>query len=345
MEFSIGKQSLQCPYCGFVKTIALGDSASVTEQDYHAALARIAEQRAERVDDAFTAHEVRCTSCGATVQFVGTLTSQHCPYCGTPLQLADVHDAGEGIAVDGVLAFQVTRDGAQKQLHAWVRSRWFAPTRFKRQDLVEKLSGIYTPYWTYDAMTFTRYTGQRGEHYWVTVGTGKNRRRVRKTRWYPAAGDFQLFFDDLLVVATRDLPKQRVDALEPWPLYRCVPFTRELLAGFFARTYDLELDDGFQEADARIAAAIESEVRQRIGGDTQRIHSIETRHDAITYKHLLLPVWMLAYRFRQKVYQVVINAATGEVQGDRPYSAVKITLAILAGLAAVGTVALIAAHR
>jgi hypothetical protein len=84
-------------------------------------------------------------------------------------------------------------------------------------------------------------------------------------------------------------------------------------------------------------AALEVDVRQRIGGDEQRITSMHPAFSAITFKHLLLPVWLLAYRYHEKVYQVMINAATGEVQGERPWSWVKITFAVLLGvIAAVG---------
>jgi hypothetical protein len=182
-------------------------------------------------------------------------------------------------------------------------------------------------------MTFTRYTGQRGEYYWVTVGSGKNRRRVQRVRWYPASGAFQRFFDDVLVVAGRGLPDKRITELAPWPLGECGPFNPQVLAGFLARTYDVPLHEGFDDAKGQIAVVIEQEVRQRIGGDTQMVHDIDTRHDAVTYKHLLLPIWMLAYRYRDKSYQVVVNACTGEVQGDRPYSWIKITLAAIAAAA------------
>jgi hypothetical protein len=168
------------------------------------------------------------------------------------------------------------------------------------------------------------------------VGSGKNQRRQRRTRWYPASGAFQRFFDDLLIVASTALPKKRADDLEPWPLASCRPFDAMLLSGFLARTYDVDLEIGFTEARQRMDQALEADVRQRIGGDEQRIHEINSRYEAVTYKHLLLPVWMLAYRFRDKSYQVVINAGTGEVQGDRPYSWIKITLAIFAGLSVVG---------
>lgn len=138
----------------------------------------------------------------------------------------------------------------------------------------------------------------------------------------------------MLVVAATGLPQKRISALEPWPLNKCTPFSQQVLAGFLARTYDIPLDDGFVAGKTLMDTAITVEVKRRIGGDVQRIDSIHTRHDAITYKHLLLPVWMLAYRYGKKSYQVVVNAGTGEVQGDRPYSWIKITLTVLAGAAA-----------
>ncbi len=173
----------------------------------------------------------------------------------------------------------------------------------------------------------------------MTVGSGKKRRRVRRTRWYPASGAFQRFFDDILCIAGTGLPEKRITALEPWPLNRCVPFQEALLAGFLAKTYDVSLEDGFDDARQRIDKALYADVCQAIGGDTQRVHRVGTRYDAITFKHLLLPVWMMAYRFRQKSFQVVVNAATGEVQGDRPYSWVKILLASIASLAGAGALA------
>ena len=106
-----------------------------------------------------------------------------------------------------------------------------------------------------------------------------------------------------------------------------------MLAGFFARTYDVPLEDGFTTARQRIESALSADVRQRIGGDVQNVSSQQTNYSAITFKHLLLPIWLLAYRYREKPYRVMINAVTGEVSGERPYSAIKIISAVLCGLA------------
>jgi hypothetical protein len=138
------------------------------------------------------------------------------------------------------------------------------------------------------------------------------------------------------------MPAKLVNRLEPWPLHDVVPFNQEMLAGSLARIYDVELDDGFSEARRRIEAAIAHEVRQRIGGDEQRVRAINTRYDAITFKHLLLPVWLLAYRFHEKPYRVMVNARTGEVQGERPVSWVKITLTALGGAIVAAAIAFFA---
>ncbi|MEX0704777.1 MAG: hypothetical protein WD069_21950 [Planctomycetales bacterium] len=342
LVFHIGQQKLKCPYCGFEKEIALDEEAAIVEQDFHAILQRVAEQRR---DGTYEAHredaqkEVRCDGCGGTVLFTGSLTSSECPYCGSPIQIEDAHTAESRIPVDGVLGFLVAEHIAKKDLAEWVRSRWFAPTEFRKRGVQGRFNGVYLPYWTFDSLTLTRYRGERGEHYYVTVGTGKNQRQERRTRWYPASGTFQRFFDDVLVTACRGLNGKLVRGLEPWPLDKCLPFNREMLAGYLARTYEVELDGGFVEARRRIDEALREDVGARIGGDTQRIHSIDTRHDALTFKHLLLPVWLLAYRFHDKPYQVLVNAATGEIQGERPWSWVKIALAVLAALAVAGGLA------
>ncbi len=336
LTFHVGAQSLKCPYCGFAKAIELVEGVEIEEQDFQAMLERIAQRRTEGASQEEGVKEVRCSSCGAAVRFTGPITSTECAYCGAPLQLEGAHDSPSRVPVDGVLAFKVEREKARSNLAEWVRTRWFAPNDFKARGVQGRFNGVYMPYWTFDTLTANRYSGQRGEHYWVTTGSGKSRRRVRRTRWYPASGSFQHFFDDMLVVAASGVPTERLVTLEPWPLKECVPFNQEMLAGFVARTYDVELGVGFALAKIEMNKAVEAEVRARIGGDEQRIHSINTAYQAVTYKHLLLPVWMLAYRYRDKTYQVVVNAGTGEVQGDRPYSWIKITLAILGGAAIVG---------
>ena len=157
-----------------------------------------------------------------------------------------------------------------------------------------------------------------------------------RTRWIFRSGVHQRFFDDITIPAATGWPAPRLEALEPWPIEHCRPFEQAFLAGYLASTYDVELDDGFALARQRADAALRSDVRRAIGGDQQRISSINTQYDAITFKHLLLPVWTLVYRYHGKPYQVFVNAGTGEVQGDRPWSWIKILMAIVCAAGAVG---------
>lgn len=334
LEFHITQQSLKCPFCGFAKSLQVDEANAVTEQDLQQMLQKLSGFRAKGVADEVKTQELRCDSCGGTVMFSGTLTSTECPYCASPIQRNQVHGSVERVPVDGVLPFKVNKDNAQDSLKKWVKSRWFAPNDFKKRGATGKFTGVYMPYWTFNSMTSNAYSGERGEHHYVTVGSGDKKRQERQTRWYPASGHFNKFFDDVLVCAGSGLPDNRTQALEPWPLTECVPFNQEVLAGLFARTYDIPLRNGFQQGKERMDVAIRAEARRQIGGDEQRVHSVNSQYCAITYKHLLLPVWLMAYRYNQKVFQVIVNAATGEVQGERPHSAVKIALAVIGGLLA-----------
>ena len=341
LTFDIGSQGLKCPFCGHEEPVEPPADAAIEERGYEAMLETLRE-RHERGADGTGTHqyegmrEVRCRSCGGTVLFRGTTVGTECPYCASPIQIDAAEQAKDRIAVDALLPFKVDHDRAGKHLAAWVASRWFAPNDFRRRGVKGKFNGVYFPFWTFDSLTHTRYSGQRGEHYTVTVGSGKNRRTVTRTRWYPASGSFERFFDDTLVAAGEGVNPGLIRSLEPWPLPDAAPYDQRLLAGFLTRTYDIELAEGFRRADERMRQALTHDVRRRIGGDVQRIASMEVRHRAITFKHVLLPVWLMAYRYRDAPHQVVVNAVTGRVSGERPYSWVKIFFAVLAGLIAAG---------
>lgn len=338
LKFHIGEQQLQCPFCGYEKAIEIADDAVIDEQDFHAMLVRVEELHGKDRDPDEGQYEVQCGSCAGTVLFVGTLTSTECPYCASPIQRDKIQVAKNRIPCDGVLPFKVEKETARINLSQWVKSRWFAPNDFSKKGIDGKFNGIYLPYWTYDSMTTTRYIGQRGEHYYVTVGSGKNRRRVQKTRWHHASGTFQRFFDDVLVLADQGLSRDMIRNLEPWPLQECLPYNQQVLAGCLAKTYDVGLEEGFEHARERIDSALRRDVLSRIGGDDQRIQSINCNYDAIMFKHLLLPVWLMVYRYQDKPFQVMINAATGEVQGERPWSWVKIGLVVVTTMVVLGVI-------
>ncbi|HVF56184.1 MAG TPA: hypothetical protein VM934_08535 [Pyrinomonadaceae bacterium] len=325
---------LVCPYCGRREQIAARDDARVEERDYEEYLRLSDAQMTTLADDAL---EVQCQACGAVVTFTPPEVAGECGFCGSKI-VAQAAAANPIVAPEGVLPFHVTQETATASIRGWLASLWFAPNALKRLASQESIGGVYIPFWTYDAYTVTDYTGERGEYYYVTEhyterdaqGNDVQRtRQVRHTRWYSASGNVSRWFDDMLIPATKSLPPERLAALEPWDLSALKAYEPAYLSGYKAQRYQVNLPEGFELARQSAAPVIESDVRKDIGGDEQRIHDLSTQYSAITFKHLLLPVYVGAYRFNAKVYQVVVNGRTGEVQGERPYSVWKILFFVL----------------
>jgi len=204
------------------------------------------------------------------------------------------------------------------------------------------MQGIYVPYWTFDANTKSAYQGERGTVYYETqtvVQNGKRQQvKVPRIRWQAVSGRVARFFDDVLVLASTALPKRFTDGLEPWDLAALIPYAPEYLAGFRAEGYSVDLEAGFVEARAHMDAVIARDVRFDIGGDRQQIHDIQTEVRAVTFKHILLPVWLAAYKYRGQTYRFVVNGRNGRVQGERPWSMWKIALAVAFGALLAGII-------
>jgi hypothetical protein len=160
-------------------------------------------------------------------------------------------------------------------------------------------------------------------------------RQVRKIRWTFVSGSVSHWFDDVLVPASNTLPKKYVVRLEPWDTQNLVPFDEKFLSGYKAESYQVDLKQGFEEAKGIMDVTIRQLIRNHIGGDEQRIHTVDTKYSRITFKHALFPLYISAYQFRNKIYRFLVNARTGEVQGERPYSFWKIFFFVLAIIAVI----------
>jgi hypothetical protein len=209
---------------------------------------------------------------------------------------------------------------------------------------------VYVPYWTYDAMTYTAYRGERGDNYQDTEtyterdaqgNSVTKTRTVTRIRWWPASGQVEHFFDDVLVCGSRSVPSDLVTALEPWDLENLEGFRPEFLGGFTTERYAVGLREGFREAKGLMAPTIEHVIRRDIGGDHQRIDWRRTDYTAVTFKHLLLPVWVAHYRYHDRLFQILVNGRTGKVSGERPWSAWKIAGLVILILLAIALVSLV----
>jgi DNA-directed RNA polymerase subunit RPC12/RpoP len=339
LRFAPGQTQLVCNHCGHVQAIpARKVGSALRELDLAAALHD--DLPASAMEEVRTTN---CPNCGAQVEFDGQTFATECPFCATPLVAAA--GSHRQIKPQALVPFALTEDAARRSMTAWLGRLWFAPSGLV--DYARKgraMNGVYVPFWTFDADTQSRYSGQRGDHYYetrmvtVTVNGRREQRaqQVRHTRWTPASGRVARRFDDVLVSAATSLPPHLGDELTPWDLGALVPYHTDYLAGFRAEGYTIGLQDGHATARARMAQVIQADVRADIGGDEQRVGSVETRHSAETFKHILLPVWMAAYKYNGKSYRFVVNGQTGEVQGERPWSVWKILFAVLCVALAAG---------
>ncbi len=341
LAFQPGTTHLRCPYCGTENDIPVeaANDDHLVEHDYLAAL----EEENRRQEDGSTADSadaVKCGFCGAITTITERKTSDLCPYCGHPLAMQNVFKFK--LNIQAVLPFDIDADKALSIYNAWLGGLWFAPNDFKRRATRgEAMKGVYMPYFTYDAATRTQYVGQRGDAYYVTKmvpvtvngKTSMQPRQIRQIRWTRVRGIVGVGFDDILVPASQSVPMAIQYDLQPWDLEKLLPFRQEFLSGFVTETYQTSLKDGFEEAKQLMEPQINGAVARDIGGDEQRVEQKRTDYDRVTFKHILLPVWLSAYAYGGKTYRFTVNARTGHISGERPYSAVKIALAVLAGLA------------
>jgi hypothetical protein len=286
-------------------------------------------------------------TCAAVVLLEDRVAADRCPYCGTFLE-SKPEAARDMIAPEGLLPFAVEQRKANAAFARWIAGLWFAPNALKKLADLGRLHGTYVPFWTFDSMTYSYYTGERGDNYWETEyytetnaqgQTETKSRQVMKTRWTPVSGEVSHFFDDVLICASTSLPDRHVRVMTPDDLQGLEGFRPEYLSGFTTERYKIGPKEGFDKAKEVMDGQIRQLCCRDIGGDHQRVHTVSTQHVGVTFKHVLLPVWLASYRYKEQSYRVVVNGRTGAVVGDRPYSWVKIAALVLAILAVIALIA------
>ena len=337
--YAPGTVELKCRYCGHAETITPSENG-FEELELKSYLSEMGGQsHSEEIT------MIHCKNCGADQHIGEHYKSLHCIYCSMPL-IAEETFKDDWIIPGAILPFQIDQKKAFQIFINWVKKLWFAPNKLKKASLdPQNTKGLYSPYWTFDANLFATYTGQRGTYYYVTrtAGSGKNRRTVteRRTSWTPASGTISGFIDDTLTKASKQhsgiIPKK----IANWDLKLLKPFDSSFLAGFITEKYTISLNDGHLESEKEAQKIADRWVRRDIGGDTQRVSSIDMKLSDETFKHILLPVYISAYIFKGKRYNFFVNGQTGALSGKRPYSFWKIFFFIFFIIIAISIIILI----
>jgi len=334
------KKALVCGFCGTTSPadLQLSDSGAefIQEHDLLAALRALPDSargwQAEKT-------QVRCQSCQAISVFDAGRVGQHCDFCGSSA-LVPYDEIKESIRPESLLEFRVSETQVRESIRKWYGSRWFAPNALKTRAMTDTLHGLYIPYWTFDAQVYAEWTAESGYYYYVsesyTDSNGKRAtRQVRKVRWQPSAGSLHHTFDDTLVAASRGIDSELLPKVEPFPTKELKPYNAGFLSGWVVERYQLDLGNAAHLARKRMDAETERRCAGQVPGDTHRNLYVRTDYSAQTFKHILVPVWLLTYAFRGEHFQVVINGYTGAIAGRYPKSWVKIAVVVAIVVAAV----------
>lgn len=329
-EWNPARQLLVCPFCGTSAPFDVKADGTIVEHDLAKALREMPE--AERGWLA-AKRTVKCQSCQAVSVFDAGRVGQNCDFCGSPA-LVDYEEIKAPIRPQNLLPFKVTQGHVREQIREWYASKWLAPSSLKRMALVDRVRGVYVPYWTFDAHVICPWEADAGHYYYTTETYRDNQgraqsRQVRHVRWEPAAGEVRHFFDDEPVPGTRGVSHALLAQVEPFPTAELVPYDTAFLSGFVVEQYQLVLLDASQQSEAAMTKQLYEMCAAQVPGDTYRNLNIHPVFSARTFKHILVPVWLLSYTYGNRPWQVVVNGYTGKMAGEYPKSPWKIALLVL----------------
>jgi len=333
-EWNPGKQLLVCPFCGEESPYA-GHKAvgAVAELDLITMLRDLpAEQRGWDT----ARRSVQCQSCKAVMVFDPAKVGKNCDFCGSPA-LVDYEELQSPIRPQSLLPFKISQSDVRDRMKRWYAGRWFAPNAFKHKSLIDQLHGLYVPYWTFDAQAHCEWQADSGTYYYTTETYRDNKghtrtRQVRHVRWTPAAGALDHFFDDEPVPATKGVDPTLLRQVEPFPTAEVVPYDTAFLSGFVVERYQINLEAAATASVNQMHGTLHTLCGQQVPGDTYRNLVIQPTYAKQTFKHTLLPIWLLSYTYGARTFQVVANGYTGEIAGQYPKSVWKIALVVLAAL-------------
>jgi hypothetical protein len=330
-EWNPAKQKLVCPFCGVESPYSIDrDIGKVGERDLAAGLRDSAAAEKDWKDQR---RSVQCQSCRAIMVYQVDRVGQNCEFCGSPALVA-YEEIKSPIRPEGVLPFKVDRNRVRDDIRRWWRSKWLAPGRLAKAALVDTVKSLYIPYWTFDARVHCPWDAQAGYYYYVDVegrDSKGNRvvRKERRVRWQAASGVVDHVFDDEPVPGTTGVDSNLLRQIEPFPTAECVPYDTAFLSGHVVEHYQVALTDATGASEAQMHAKLEQLCGRQVPGDTYKDLVIHPVFSARTFKHLLVPIWLLVYMFGSRSYQVVVNGYTGRMAGKYPYSPWKIAFLIL----------------
>jgi predicted RNA-binding Zn-ribbon protein involved in translation (DUF1610 family) len=326
--YSVADGGLTCTNCGYYEpphqTIA-GKGAAEFEFTVET-LERAAHGWGE------ARKELQCQSCAAYTSVSLDSLTHTCPFCGSNKVIQ--REAPQDLLRPRFLVpFKIEAGACHELTRPWLGDSWLTPRSLHRLTRVANFSGIYLPFWTFDAITQAGWQAEVGrqktERYYSN-GEWKTRTRIV---WKWETGRVKLNIDDLLLTGTGRLSAILLGQIKNFDLEELVPYEPKYLAGFQAQAYDVPLESSWETARHDMREQTRQACRNQASTSSIRNFSMALDFEQERWRYILLPVYIAVYSYQQKSYQLVINGQTGAIAGQRPVDWLKVWLAVGALLA------------
>ncbi|MCC6124750.1 MAG: zinc ribbon domain-containing protein [Pirellulales bacterium] len=279
----------------------------------------------------------QCKNCGAEVAIDPDRRSYACPFCDSNYVVEFSPEQSGRQPPEFVVGFAVPPEQALQRFREWLgRNSWFRPNDLRLAQVEGKLRGVYIPFWSFSMLAESRWAAEIGEH-WTrteTYTTRENGKTVTKTRhvteteWWDLSGGHHEYYSGYLVSGSRGLPQKDADRITPFHLAALKRYAPYFLAGWLCEEYSVARQAAEQVSRAAFEQMEQRNIAAFLPGDTYRNLQTQTEFSRIGSDLILLPIYLLSYRYRNKLYRYLLNGQTGKAAGDKPLSAWRVGLAI-----------------
>lgn len=284
----------------------------------------------------------KCPNCGGEVELGGFQTANQCPFCGATniVKLQDI----KGLKPDSILPFKVSKQSACDFGKKWLKKKLFAPSPYKKSIKADNFKGVYIPSFSFNADSYSTFQGRLGERRTRTVGSGNNKRVETYIYWYNVSGKDSRAFVNMMVEASPQIRQKDLDKLQPFDVGFTEAYSREYIAGFLAERYDSSLDDSFGIARDKMDVLIRKAILARYHADEVDYLNVSTKYSDIKFRYTLLPLWVCAYKYKEKLYRFLVNGRTGKSTGKTPVSGTRVGVFAFSIASVIAAIALLICH-
>ena len=283
----------------------------------------------------------RCQSCGAEVSLERSSRSFTCPFCDSNYVVEFAPQESGRQSPEFVIGFLVPPQQAAKLFQDWIGSGGlFRPSDLKLAQIVEKLRGVYLPFWSFSMLANSGWAANIGEHWWRTEWytvtedgkTVEKSRQVQETEWWPLQGRHHNYYSGYLVSGSRGLSQRDTDQIQPFKLESLKRYDPSYLAGWLSEEYSIDRDAALVICEKEFRSREQQGIQQFMPGDTYSGLAVETQFSEQNSDLILLPVYLLTYRYGDKLYRFLVNGQTGKIVGQKPVSKWRVLIAVGIGL-------------